>query len=499
MPIGGGASTGNEDRLKPAHISIHRQAVAELDRNLAQGATVGTSVCTLEYRADSPDVQAGVDINQQLFVAAGVAPRRLKSAMISTRERADDPKLIASIADCGLFYVPGGDQSQIVALWKGTRMQTLLQNTLKQGGGIMGKSAGAAVQGSLIFVPGEDSVTSTGAFLEKVEIKPGEFLQEFFAQVLPNFPRLYVETHTGDRERSARALVILAYADQIQTSTEPRAIAIAVDSDTAVLIHYDSSLSAWTGRVLGARAAEFLIPDRRASSRIDGQGQASYSDMPSSLLLEGLEIGLTGRYQGALVNNKSMDGPAFRSVAVVPGGRNCYGNIPGTVFGDISEDQRAASEVTFFVKDPISQQKQDLDAIEYAYLNGEMELQRETGCGYWQTNAFSRSQGNPENRLNVQRYALGVGQADFSVSLPNTMKASRRKDSKGGTCLSFAPIASDLSSSVFVMDIRNATRRLVSKYVYEEFGARAATQVGGWVSGRVHLVPPRQDICLGPQ
>ena len=79
----------------------------------------------------------------------------------------------------------------------------------------------------------------------------------------------YVETHAGDRERTARALALLAAWEEqtVPGSTGSmgrnaranRAPGIVVDSDTGALIRYVPSQKAWIAQVYGARAVEFLF------------------------------------------------------------------------------------------------------------------------------------------------------------------------------------------------------------------------------------------------
>ncbi|HYX36763.1 MAG TPA: hypothetical protein VE954_26950 [Oligoflexus sp.] len=497
VPIGGGASAGDNGILKPAQVEIHGKALEKLQRNRDAGASVGSDICLLEHKPESPESEPGVALERGLFMAAGADESRIKTHYFESREKADSAAIDSlDLENCGIFYIPGGDQTVIHQLWVGTRLHLRMLDNLRNGSGIMGKSAGAALQGTLIYLPRITSATSTSSFMQKIQLRADELATIFLAQVLPNLPRFYIETHTGDRERSARALAILAAWEAGKSRSEKRAMALALDSDTGALIEFNPRLQAWTAEVIGARAAEFFIPDRRSWSALSPSAQASYLDMPSSLLLSGSKVQISGAKAGTILQRS----PNVRSYALpsTTPHRSCLENLPRSIPGASEADGEAASQLYFRVTDPMTGKLVTMNEIEYAYLEGDLISTSKRGCAYWLTHAFDLDFGQPENRLNAQRYALGSGLTNISVALPTLMQARLGATScrTGKAWIRLDPIQSGRSSSALIFDGRASLNRGVGTYVYEEYGANKPVQTGTWEKMRVHLLRPGSQFNL---
>ena len=490
VPIGGGASIGDNDVLKPAHIEIHRRILSKLQQNIHAGANIGHDICLLEYHPEGPDTNLGMTLNRRLFLAAGATETSIKELFLETREKADSTSLVSLLKDCGLFYIPGGDQTAIKNLWSDTKLHMQMLKLLKLGGGVTGKSAGAALQGTLLYLPRANSATSTAAFLQKVELYGDEIATEFLADALVGLPRIYIETHTGDRERSGRALAMLAAWEAKQGNSEARAMALAIDADTAALIEYNTDNQAWTAEVMGARTVEFLIPDSKSISTVSKYLQPSYLNMPSSLLTAGSRVQISGIKTGQILQRSP--GLLAPSNQAVPQKNSCLDHVPSLIAGSNEADGETASEVFFRVVDPKTGSLATINDVEYAYLEGDLVSRRKTGCAFWLTHAFDLDFGHPENRLNTQRYAIGSGQVDFSISLPTSMEASTRVSTGKGknSSIQFRPTHTGSSSSVLVFDARQATELGTAKYVYQEFGAKGPVQTGTWEHVRLHLMLP---------
>lgn len=509
MPVGGGASAGETGTLKPAQVTIHAAAVRQLRNQLNAGAQVGGHACVIEYHPDSQSTQDNLTVVKSLFIAGGLKKTEVEAFVFDTRAKASHVQIIQGFqARCGVVFIPGGDQTEMRALWAGTALHKAMQSILARGGGIMGKSAGAALQGSVGYFPEADSETTTGALLRKVSLKNGELTTGFFSTQIASYnkegkglPRFYVETHTGDRERVARSLSLLAAWEMQQpNSKKAKAFGIAVDSDTAALITFDAQKGYWIAEVFGARIAEFLLPTENSQATVTEQGQASYTNVTSSALLEGSIIGLSGGAKGSVWHKEQ---PSPLTTTGAPGNRNsnapatsvalaqpapsgeCAQSLPRSIYGAFDSDAKRASSVTFEARDTTTGEVRDFNDVEYAYLMGNLLPKSAQGCGYWQAHAFNPDFGRPENRLNAQRYALGAGLAHFSISLADAMLASVNRSGD----VTFKIDQADGSSSL-VYDVRGATNKKVGRYVYSELGASLPVQVGAWDLGRVHLLAP---------
>ena len=306
-------------------------------------------------------------------------------------------------------------------------------------------------------------------------------------------PAFYIETHVGDRERTARALSLLASWDDLQkdsraslqtqhvpasSSRKQKALGIAVDADTGVLIRFDATSQIWVGEVYGARVAEFLSPTANSQVGLNSQNQPFATSYSSNALLSGGKITLSGSGRGnVLVHNAGA--------LTAPASGSCSNKLPSSVDGKYDEDALKASQVAFDALDPATGKSGDFNVVQYAYLSGDLVVKNGSGCGYWQSNAFNPDYGRPENRLNAQRFALGAGLASFAVAVPPSMEV---RASGRGSSMRFVA-RSGAGSSSLVYDVSHASQRTVGKYIYKELGASKPIQVGGWENGTVHLIP----------
>ena len=398
--------------------------------------------------------------------------------------------------DCGIVFVPGGNQTEMRSLWQNTTFEQALRKILSNGGGLMGKSAGAAIQGTIGYFPSADSETTPGDLLRSTSLAKNELTKGMFSKVLPGITDFYVETHVSDRERTARALAMLAawnsangesIANGESGTSKFAALGIAVDSDTGALISFDSSIGEWVASVHGARAVEFITPNADSYIGLTPSHQPIYTNATSNLLISGSKITLSGNNAGQVILSQSRAWTPAAPQIPEASKHTCYNNIPSQISDNSHNEERQQSEVFFFARNIQSGKIGLMDDVEYAYLSGDLIPQKGTGCGYWQTHAFDPDAGKVENRLNAQRFALGAKLTNFSVAMPATMSANF--DTFSGI-VSFQPSRSANGSSVLIYDARFATERGVAKYIYKELGYQKPVQTGAWISAKVHLLPP---------
>lgn len=416
FPCGGITATPD----MPQRVRMSEEALRRLDENRSHGADVGNAVCLVDLR-DTPENAEAV---RDTFVAAGMNPERFLDFNISTREVAngENGDLVTIRERCGIVYLPGGDQFRQREIWKDTNFGDFLSTLPARGGGLMGNSAGAALLGTLGYYPhfsrqGTDLTTKrllegtsyfsedTG-FSEYTEYDDDDNLftdwARFSAELEPGIlanldkhaPLLYVETHADSRERSARALAVLAaweYAIRTQSQfakhrhREP-AIAMVVDNDTAPLITFDAKVGGLVAEVFGSRSVEFLIPDSqslggatpidglsetlRFAANHDGTGvqwtqnapvvRPYYHNVRSELLLSGGSIVLSGPWRGRILAEGSGRWTA-NSPKAKKGARDCSSRLPWRILGqaptqghDDAADTRLASAIHFTVPAPLN-------------------------------------------------------------------------------------------------------------------------------------------------
>jgi cyanophycinase len=122
---------------------------------------------------------------------------------------ANDPKFVKPLTEATGVWLPGGDQSLLVAPYRGSLVERELHRLLARGGVIGGTSAGASAMSRLMIVGGNP-----------------------MAQVGAGFgllPEIVIDQHFHNRNRLPRLLGILA--------RHPEHIGLGIDEETAVVVH----------------------------------------------------------------------------------------------------------------------------------------------------------------------------------------------------------------------------------------------------------------------
>lgn len=524
IPIGGGASYVNESRQpKESQVSLISEARKLLSLQRKSGFIIPGGACIISYQASSSkDLEAELEPTRDLFLAAGFTPPQITLFGVGARSQAQSESLSRQISQrCGLVFLPGGDQTEQMEIWNETLFAATLKKLFSAGGILMGKSAGAAMLGSVVFTPSSSDNTAVLNYLgphplRSSDFRPGALLlkQMSASAADQSSPAFLIETHTGDRERAARAAIFLAALEAgfkqrkipaksgAGETTPFRHVVLAIDSDTGLVIQFTKEGSLHL-RTIGARAVEILSFGAQSRSDISHDGFPFIESGRSDLLLDGDEsiISADGRVMHVEPKRKHPPTPA----SYTRGDRPitlCLEKWSGKILSgrDLSvRDLRSRVRYHASVSDSGSGYPDLVDVEEksaaYAYLTGTVRSASGPGCGYWQSRAFDFRSGQPENRLNLARFGLASGRVDLAFSLSE--HSSIRVES------SRSIITTDegeerSSASIFVQDVRNARFRRVANYIYKDFGARAPVQIGGWVGATIHIVPPGFSLKLEP-
>jgi cyanophycinase len=157
---------------------------------------------TASSKADMPELLKGFGYWQAQDVAS--------VTLLHTRRRdqANDPRFARPLHEATGVWLSGGDQSKLVAAYRGTTVEKELHDLLLRGGVIGGTSAGAAVMSSIMITGGNPS-----------------------AQVDTGFgllPGVVVDQHLMRRNRVPRLLSAL--------TTHPGYFGLGIDEQTAVVV-----------------------------------------------------------------------------------------------------------------------------------------------------------------------------------------------------------------------------------------------------------------------
>lgn len=524
IPIGGGASYVDESQQpKESQVSLIAEARELLSLQKKSGLSIPSGACLVSYQAStSREIETELQPTRDLFVAAGFSPTQIVLFGVAKRSQAQSESLALRITrTCGLVFLPGGDQTEQMDLWSGTLFAAALQKLFSAGGILMGKSAGAAMLGSVVFTPSSSDNTAVINYLgprpfRGSDFQPGSLLPEQKQTIAESrLPTAFlIETHTGDRERAARGAVFLAELEaefkhpQISDGAGARVLAprrpvvLAVDSDTGLVIQFtDGGLM--HVRTIGARAVEILTFGRKTRTGVSDEGFPFVESGRSDLLLAGdtAIISADGRVTEVQPQRQMPPAPNPNVLEDKPMSL-CLEKWNGQILsGQDAAVRDTRSRVRYRAAVP-SDSEGDADLVDvedsraaYAYLTGTVRTAPGAGCGFWQSRAFDFRGGQPENRLNLARFGLASGAVDLAFSL-SEYSSVRVQSSRSIVATDDGDERS--SASLFVQDARDARLRRVASYVYKEFGARSPVQIGGWVDATFHIVPPGFSLELEP-
>jgi cyanophycinase len=176
--------------------------------------------------------------------------------MIPDREAAEDPAVAEIIRKAEVVFIAGGDQANYIRGWKGTPVESAINDDIAAGKPIGGTSAGLAVEGEFGYSatgdkPDDKNLASTDVlanpYFERVTL-----VRDFLK--VPHLENQITDSHFAKRDRMGRTLGFLARIMKDGWSQSPREVAI--DEKSAVLMEADGKAT-----VVGTgKGAYFLRP-----------------------------------------------------------------------------------------------------------------------------------------------------------------------------------------------------------------------------------------------
>ncbi|MGV3526245.1 MAG: cyanophycinase [Candidatus Sericytochromatia bacterium] len=155
----------------------------------------------------------------------------VESLVITQRAVAEQPEVIATVAQAELVFFAGGDQCDYVSYFKDTGLERAVKAVFARGGGVGGTSAGLAIQGSMVYDACGGSVTSSEALANPYH--PAiSFTHDFLSW--PQMRQLVTDTHFSQRDRMGRLMAFLARG--LAETGASSLTGLAVDEATALLV-----------------------------------------------------------------------------------------------------------------------------------------------------------------------------------------------------------------------------------------------------------------------
>lgn len=165
-----------------------------------------------------------------------MAPDSVETLIVDTVDKANSAYVEWAVRNAELVWFAGGDQSDYLNQWRGTRLEAAVKHVRDVGGLIGGTSAGLAVLGDVIYDP--DNVTaviSSEAVLDPCG--PAMLLSDHFLE-LPALQNVITEPHFHQRDRMGRLLSLMARIGGAASLVPHRQpiTAIAIDEATSMFV-----------------------------------------------------------------------------------------------------------------------------------------------------------------------------------------------------------------------------------------------------------------------
>jgi cyanophycinase len=155
----------------------------------------------------------------------------VETIIISSRDAANDPFVLARIRGAEALFIAGGDQADYVNFWKGTPVETAIEDLASKNIPIGGTSAGLSVMGQYAFTALNGTITSAAALANPYD-RSITLGRDFLT--LPDTNGLITDPHFDSRDRMGRLITFMARTYQDGWSGAPRGI--GVDVETALLV-----------------------------------------------------------------------------------------------------------------------------------------------------------------------------------------------------------------------------------------------------------------------
>lgn len=156
----------------------------------------------------------------------------VETLLINNKGLANNDTVAYIIRNAEMVFIAGGDQSNYMNFWKGTKVEKALNYLLtEKKAPIGGTSAGCAILGGLYYSGETGGLTSAEALANPYDTNVTLYNNDFLKA--PYLQNVITDQHYLTREREGRSMVFLG---RILKDWSIAAKAIAVDEKTAVCI-----------------------------------------------------------------------------------------------------------------------------------------------------------------------------------------------------------------------------------------------------------------------
>lgn len=187
--------------------------------------------------------------NDYIFAMNGVDS--VETLVITKASDSNTAAVEDTVRKAEVIFFAGGDQCNYVKYFKGTRVETAVEDVYARGGGVGGTSAGTAIQGEFTYDGCTGSATSAEALSNPFHRRVS-FTYDFFHWA--NLQGTITDSHFAQRDRMGRTMAFIAR--QIQEGRAASVLGVAVNEVTSVVVDRNGLAT-----VIGDGPAYFVLGD----------------------------------------------------------------------------------------------------------------------------------------------------------------------------------------------------------------------------------------------
>jgi cyanophycinase-like exopeptidase len=187
--------------------------------------------------------------NDYIFAMNGVDS--VETLVITSARDSNTAAVQNTVRNAEVIFFAGGDQCNYVKYFKGTLVETAVEDVYSRGGGVGGTSAGTAIQGEFTYDGCAGSAISADALANPYH-RTITFTYDFFHWA--NMQGTITHSHFAQRDRMGRTMAFLAR--QIKDGKAASALAVAVNEVTSVVVDRNGLAT-----VMGDGPAYFVLAD----------------------------------------------------------------------------------------------------------------------------------------------------------------------------------------------------------------------------------------------
>jgi len=239
--------------------------------------------------------------NDYIYAMNGVDS--VETLVITAAKDSNTAAVQDTVRKAEVVFFAGGDQCDYVKYFKGTLVETAVEDVYARGGGVGGTSAGTAIQGEFTYDGCTGSATSAEALSNPFHRRI-TFTYDFFHWA--NMQGTLTDSHFVARDRMGRTMSFIAR--QIQEGRAASVLGVAVNEVTSVVVDRNGLAT-----VMGDGPAYFVLGDHAPEVCLAGT-PLTYSNFKIWKVLPGGTFNLqnrptTGYYLRSVTNGVISSNP----------------------------------------------------------------------------------------------------------------------------------------------------------------------------------------------